>query len=126
MRSATIRRCRGTRVPRWCSRVSRNRMPTETECSTSSTSPEQNTDGRRGGAPPVFNGIEDKGKTAMANIRFGDNDNTILASSSDTFFGEGGDDVYVLSQDLIPANASIEISDTEGANRLRLLDGLEI
>jgi len=62
----------------------------------------------------------------MANIRFGDNDNTILASSSDTFFGEGGDDVYVLSQDLIPANASIEISDTEGANRLRLLDGLEI
>ena len=62
----------------------------------------------------------------MANIRFGDNDNTIAVSSSDTFFGEGGNDTYVFVPSLVPANAQITISDSEGLNTLRFLDGLEV
>ena len=60
---------------------------------------------------------------------------TIAGSSSDDFIlptadgadyrGGQGNDTYILSA-LIPANAIIAITDTEGANKIQLADGLTI
>jgi len=53
--------------------------------------------------------------------------------SNDTFnvqrgiVGKGvGDDTYILSANLVEANASITISDVEGSNRIQLISGLSI
>ncbi|SET22799.1 repeat-containing protein [Nitrosomonas marina] len=40
--------------------------------------------------------------------------------------GVGGDDTYILSPALIDADAEITISDTQGANKIQLIGGLEI
>lgn len=62
----------------------------------------------------------------MENVRFTGADDNITLGSNARFLGIGGDDTYIFDPNLIPANATIEIDDSEGVNTLRLPDGLGI
>ena len=55
------------------------------------------------------------------------NDINILQASDAAVVGAGlGDDTYVLSPSTLSANQVIQISDTQGANKLQLIGGLTI
>ena len=78
-----------------------------------------------------FNSIDDPAKSADANaVRV---DRGSQQMSNDVFLvqrgitGKGeGDDTYVFSEHVLDANGTVTISDTEGANRIQLIDGLSI
>ena len=55
------------------------------------------------------------------------NDINILQASDSAVVGAGaGNDTYVLSPSTLSANQEIQISDTQGANKLQLIGGLTI
>lgn len=56
-----------------------------------------------------------------------DNDFIIPTEDGQTYLGGAGNDTYILSEEsIIVANSTIVISDTEGADRIQLVDGLTI
>jgi Ca2+-binding RTX toxin-like protein len=54
------------------------------------------------------------------------NDFIIPTEDGQTYLGGAGDDTYILSPTTIVAGATIVIQDTEGANKIQLVGGLEI
>ncbi|MCP4115633.1 MAG: hypothetical protein GY737_09555, partial [Desulfobacteraceae bacterium] len=54
------------------------------------------------------------------------NDFIIPSVNDETYMGGAGDDTYVFSNATIGTAATITIMDTEGANKIQLIDGLEI
>jgi len=54
------------------------------------------------------------------------NDFIIPTANGQTYLGGAGDDTYILSSLTIEANATIAIQDTEGSNKIQLVDGLQI
>ncbi|MCP4116879.1 MAG: hypothetical protein GY737_15975 [Desulfobacteraceae bacterium] len=54
------------------------------------------------------------------------NDFIIPTENDQTYLGLAGNDTYILSTTTVAADATFVISDTEGANKIQLVDGLEI
>ena len=59
-------------------------------------------------------------------VRFGSGNDPIITANTDTYLGGGGDDTYIVDPAFVTANAEITINDTQGANTLRLVGGIEI
>jgi hypothetical protein len=53
-------------------------------------------------------------------------DSIIPTEDGQTYLGGAGNDSYILSESLIVADSTIVIQDTEGANKIQLVDGLSI
>jgi hypothetical protein len=54
------------------------------------------------------------------------NDTLVIATAETNYLGMAGDDTYIISQDFVQPGNTININDTQGANRIQLVGGLEI